>query len=219
MGSALSVYVAAPPDDPTVGLVLSGVYNFVIFLLSGIVKPVREMDTFWAGAARALPALNAMGLLVNGLFAGRDFDCDPLAHSAQCSSGDAVVEIFGFDSIAEHWEKALGIIVVNYVVARVLFLALLVRAARRPAPVPLEDRPSQRLYNIGKAFVELKRRELGHRRRRRAGDEDDDGRSPDSVLFGAPRFGARLPARFGDGRSAESEELLSVDGSAPTSPV
>jgi len=52
-----------------------------------------------------------------------------------------------------------------------------------------------------------------------AGDEDDDGRSPDSVLFGAPRFGARLPARFGNGRSAESEELLSVDGSAPTSPV
>ena len=27
------------------------------------------------------------------------------------------------------------------------------------------------------------------------------------------------PARFGDGRSAESEELLSIDGSAPTSPV
>ena len=78
---------------------------------------------------------------------------------------------------------------------------------------------SQRLYNIGKAFVELKRREIGHRRRRGAGDEDDDGRSPDSVLFGAPRFGARLPARFGDGRSAESEELLSIDGSAPTSPV
>jgi hypothetical protein len=49
--------------------------------------------------------------------------------------------------------------------------------------------------------------------------DDDDGRSPDSVLFGAPRFGARLPARFGDGRSAESEELLSIDGSAPTSPV
>ena len=69
------------------------------------------------------------------------------------------------------------------------------------------------------AFVELKRRELGHRRRRGAGDEDDDGRSPDSVLFGAPRFGSRLPARFGDGRSAESEELLSIDGSAPTSPV
>ena len=37
---------------------------------------------------------------------------------------------------------------------------------------------------------------------------------------GAPRFGARLPARFGDGRSAaEREELLSIDGSAPTSPV
>ena len=96
-------------------------------------------------------------------------------------------------------------------------MALLFHAARRPAPVPLEDRPSQRLYNIGKAFVELKRREIGHRRRR--GDEDDDGRSPDSVLFGAPRFGSRLPARFGDGRSAESEELLSIDGSAPTSPV
>ena len=103
-------------------------------------------------------------------------------------------------------------------IARLLFLALLFRAARRPAPAPLNDRPSQRLYNIGKAFVELKRRELGHRRRRGA-DEDDDGRSPDSVLFGAPRFGARLPARFGDGRSAESEELLSIDGSAPTSPV
>ena len=77
----------------------------------------------------------------------------------------------------------------------------------------------QRLYNIGKAFVELKRRELGHRRRRGDTVDDDDGRSPDSVLFGAPRFGTRLPARFGDGRSAESEELLSVDGSAPTSPV
>ena len=190
-----------------------------MFLLAGIVKPVRDMDTFWAGAARALPAFNAMALLVNVLFAGRDFDCEPLAHSAQCSDGDAVVEIFGFDSIAEHWEKALGIIILNYVVVRVMFLALLVRAARRPAPKPLEDRPSQRLYNIGKAFVELKRREIGHRRRRGAGDEDDDGRSPDSVLFGAPRFGARLPARFGDGRSAESEELLSIDGSAPTSPV
>ena len=90
------------------------------------------------------------------------------------------------------------------VVARLLFFALIWRAARRPAPRPLDDRPSQRLYNIGKAFVELKRRELGHRRRRGA-DEDDDGRSPDSVLFGAPR--------------AEREELLSIDGSAPTSPV
>ena len=192
-----------------------------MFLLAGIVKPVRDMDTFWAGAARALPAFNAMALLVNVLFAGRDFDCEPLAHSAQCSDGDAVVEIFGFDSIAEHWEKALGIIVVNYVVARVLFLGLLVRAARRPAPALLNDRPRQRFYAVGKAFVELKRREIGHRRRR--GDDpvggEDDGRSPDSVLFGAPRFGARLPARFGDGRSAESEELLSIDGSAPTSPV
>ena len=56
----------------------------------------------------------------------------------------------------------------------------------------------------------MKRREIGHRRRRGAGDEDDDGRSPDSVLFGAPRFGAPR---------AEREELLSVDGSAPTSPV
>ena len=28
-----------------------------------------------------------------------------------------------------------------------------------------------------------------------------------------------LPARFGNGRSAESEEMLSIDGSAPTSPV
>ena len=74
---------------------------------------------------------------------------------------------------------------------------------------------------MGKAFVELKRRELGNRRRRgdSAAVDDDDGRSPDSVLFGAPRFGARLPARFGDGRSAEREDLLSVDGSAPTSPV
>ena len=64
---------------------------------------------------------------------------------------------------------------------------------------------------MGKAFVELKRQEIGHRRRR--GDvavDDDDGRSPDSVLFGAPRFGAPR---------AEREELLSVDGSAPTSPV
>ena len=164
-------------------------------------------------------AFNAMALLVNVLFAGRDFNCKPLAHSAQCSDGDAVVEIFGFDSIAEHWEKALGIIVLNYVVARLLFLGLLVRAARRPAPKPLDDRPNQRFYNIGKAFVELKRRELGHRRRRGDTVDDDDGRSPDSVLFGAPRFGARLPARFGDGRSAESEELLSIDGSAPTSPV
>ena len=71
---------------------------------------------------------------------------------------------------------------------------------------------SQRLYNIGKAFVELKRREIGHRRRRgdSAAVDDDDGRSPDSVLFGAPRFGAPR---------AEREELLSVDGSAPTSPV
>ena len=156
---------------------------------------------------------------MNGLFAGRDFNCKPLAHAALCSNGDAVLEAFGFETVADNWEKALGVIVVNYVVARVLFLALLVRAARRPAPKPLEDRPSQRLYNIGKAFVELKRREIGHRRRRGAGDEDNDGRSPDSVLFGAPRFGARLPARFGDGRSAESEELLSIDGSAPTSPV
>ena len=118
-------------------------------------------------------------------------------------------------------EKALGIIVLNYVVARLLFLGLLVRAARRPAPALLNDRPRQRFYAVGKAFVELKRREIGHRRRR--GDDpvggEDDGRSPDSVLFGAPRFGARLPARFGNGRSAESEELLSVDGSAPTSPV
>ena len=186
-----------------------------------------------AGAARSLPAFNAMALLVNALFADRDFDCEPLAHAARCSNGDAVVEAFGFGAVADHWEKALGIIVVNYVVARLLFLALLFRAARRPAPVPLEDRPSQRLYNIGKAFVELKRRELGNRRRRGDPDEDD-GRSPDSVLFGAPRFGARLPARFGDGRSpdsvlfgaprfgaprAEREELLSVDGSAPTSPV
>ena len=156
---------------------------------------------------------------MNGLFAGRDFNCKPLAHAALCSNGDAVLEAFGFETVADNWEKALGVIVVNYVVARVLFLALLVRAARRPAPKPLEDRPNQRLYNIGKAFVELKRREIGHRRRRGAGDEDNDGRSPDSVLFGAPRFGARLPARFGNGRSAESEELLSIDGSAPTSPV
>ena len=173
-----------------------------------------------AGAARSLPAFNAMALLVNALFADRDFDCEPLAHAARCSNGDAVVEAFGFGAVADHWEKALGIIVVNYVVARLLFLALLFRAARRPAPVPLEDRPSQRLYNIGKAFVELKRRELGNRRRRGDDPDEDDGRSPDSVLFGAPRFGARLPARFGDGRSpAEREELLSVDGSAPTSPV
>ena len=105
------------------------------------------------------------------------------------------------------------------VVARLLFFALIWRAARRPAPRPLDDRPSQRLYNIGKAFVELKRRELGNRRRRGDDPDEDDGRSPDSVLFGAPRFGARLPARFGDGRSVEREELLSIDGSAPTSPV
>ena len=91
------------------------------------------------------------------------------------------------------------------------------------AGAALEDRPSQRACGIV-GGVELKRREIGHRRRRgdSAAADEDDGRSPDSVLFGAPRFGARLPARFGDGRSAaraESEELLSVDGSAPTSPV
>ena len=158
---------------------------------------------------------------MNGLFAGRDFNCKPLAHAALCSNGDAVLEAFGFETVADNWEKALGVIVINYVVARVLFLALLVRAALRPAPALLNDRPRQRFYAVGKAFVELKRREIGHRRRR--GDDpvggEDDGRSPDSVLFGAPRFGARLPARFGNGRSAESEELLSVDGSAPTSPV
>ena len=53
---------------------------------------------------------------------------------------------------------------------------------------------------------------FGHRRRRgdSAAVDDDDGRSPDSVLFGAPRFGAPR---------AEREELLSIDGSAPTSPV
>ena len=92
-----------------------------------------------------------------------------------------------------------------------LFLGLLVRAARRPAPALLNDRPRQRFYAVGKAFVELKRREIGHRRRRGDTVDDDDGRSPDSVLFGAPRFGARLPARFGNGRSAESEELLSIE--------
>ncbi len=122
------------------------------------------------------------------------------------------MENFGFEAVADHWEKALGIIVVNYVVARVLFLALLMRAACRPAPAPLDDHPRQRFYAVGKAFVELKRRELGNRRRRgdSAAADDDDGRSPDSVLVGAPRFGAPR---------AEREELLSVDGSAPTSPV
>ena len=94
------------------------------------------------------------------------------------------------------WEKALGIIVVNYVVARLLFLALL-RAARRPADD--DDRPSQRLYNIGKAFVELKRREIGHRRRR--GDDPVGGedrpqlRLRDGRSVAARRRARALPRR------------------------
>ena len=74
-----------------------------------------------------------MALLVNALFAGRDFDCEPLAHSAQCSDGDAVIHPFGFGTVAVDWVKALCVVVVKYVVARVLFLALLMCAARRPA--------------------------------------------------------------------------------------
>ena len=65
--------------------------NFLIFLLAGVVKPVSEMGAFWAGVAKALPAYNAMGLIVYDAFSGRSFDCHPYDFLEVCDDGDRVV--------------------------------------------------------------------------------------------------------------------------------
>ena len=89
------------------------------------------------GASRSfLPGANAMGLMVFYLFADRPFDCDALAHPAICSDGDVVVEHFGFDKFEDRVGSAVAIIIMNYVLARILLLAILIRSACRRGVAP-----------------------------------------------------------------------------------
>jgi hypothetical protein len=184
---ALFFYVS--PWDST-GIVLSGVYNFVIFLLAGVVKTVSEMSLFWSGCARVLPSYHAMGLLLYYLFKDRRFECADHAFPEQCYDGDAVIDFFGFRGVEDRIWLSVAVIALNYFIARLALLGLLLRSGRRRAVEEME-RP-RRFQPIARAFVELKRNELAQRRRRANSRDDDESEllvmdpsspfSPDSIL-------------------------------------
>ena len=129
-------YIGPRPDDATVGIVCCGIYNFLIFLLGGVVMLVSDMSPFWSAAAHALPGYHAMGLMTSFLFKDRPFNCEPLAFPEQCSGGDDVIDAFGFGGVDV--TRSLAVIVANYAVARLLLFALLVRATQRRVVAPLE---------------------------------------------------------------------------------
>ena len=133
---SLFYYVSSPKESALCGIAFSGVYNFIIFLLAGVVVPLAQMPPFWRGIAKLLPGANAMGLMVFYLFADRPFDCDALAHPAICSDGDVVVEHFGFEKFEDRVGSAVAIIILNYVLARLLLLAILIRSACRRGVAP-----------------------------------------------------------------------------------
>ena len=78
-----------------------------------------------------------MGLMVFYLFADRPFDCDPLAHPAICSDGDVVVEHFGFEQFEDRVGAAVTTLILNFICARLLLLAILIRSASRCGVAPL----------------------------------------------------------------------------------
>jgi len=137
---SLFYYLPQPKSSALCGIALSGVYNFITFLLAGVVVPLSQMPPFWRGIAKLLPGANAMGLMVFYLFEDRPFDCDPLAHPAICSDGDVVVEHFGFEAFEDRVGAAVATILLNILVARVLLLAILVRSACRRGVAPLGAR-------------------------------------------------------------------------------
>jgi len=193
--AAGALFFYALPGASTTGIVLSGVYNFMIFLLAGVVKTVSEMSPFWSGCARGLPSYHAMGLLVYFLFKDRRFQCADQAFPEQCYDGDAVIDFFGFRGVEDRIGLSVAVIALNYLFARLALLVLLLRTGRQRAVGEI-DRP-WRLQPIAKAFVELKRNECNHRRRRRASSRDEDESeflvgdptspfSPDSILSTPP---------------------------------
>ena len=117
--------------DPTAGIVLSGVYNFVVFLVSGVVVKVQDMAPFWRGVAVVLPGYSAMGLLSLFAFKDRAFDCDDRAYPEECYDGDAVLAIFGFQTFEDRVALSLATLLLNYAAARLFLFALLRRAANR----------------------------------------------------------------------------------------
>ena len=138
---SLFYYVSSPRESALCGIAFSGVYNFIIFLLAGVVVPLAQMPPFWRGIAKLLPGANAMGLMVFYLFADRPFDCDALAHPTICSDGDVVVEHFGFEKFEDRVGSAVAVIIMNYVLARLLLLAILVRSACRRGTAPFGAPP------------------------------------------------------------------------------
>lgn len=135
---SLFFHVAAPPEDATPGIVLSGVYNFVVFLLAGVVKRVSDMHAAWALVARALPGYSAMGLLVFYAFEDRAFFCAARAFPAECYDGSNVVDFFGYRSFEDRVALSIATLVLNFAVARGLLFVALVRAARRPPCAALD---------------------------------------------------------------------------------
>ena len=135
---SLFFHVAAPPEDATPGIVLSGVYNFVVFLLAGVVKRVSDMHAAWALVARALPGYSAMGLLVFYAFEDRSFFCAARAFPAECYDGSNVIDFFGYRSFEDRVALSIATLVLNFAVARGLLFVALVRAARRPPCAALE---------------------------------------------------------------------------------
>ena len=138
---SLFYYVSSPKESALCGIAFSGVYNFIIFLLAGVVVPLAQMPPFWRGIAKLLPGANAMGLMVFYLFADRPFDCDALAHPTICSDGDVVVEHFGFEKFEDRVGSAVAVIILNYVLARILLLAILIRSACRRGIAPFGSPP------------------------------------------------------------------------------
>ncbi|KAH8062261.1 ATPase [Aureococcus anophagefferens] len=126
---SLFFHVAAPPEDATPGIVLSGVYNFVVFLLAGVVKRVSDMHAAWALVARALPGYSAMGLLVFYAFEDRMTPAPP---------SSLRISIFAARSFEDRVALSIATLVLNFAVARGLLFVALVRAARRPPCAALD---------------------------------------------------------------------------------
>ena len=142
---SLFFHVAKPPEDATPGIVLSGVYNFVVFLLAGVVTRVSDMHAAWALVARALPGYSAMGLLVFYAFDDRAFQCAARSFPAECYDGSNVIDFFGYRNFEDRVALSIATLVLNFAVARGLLFVALVRAARRPPCAALDGADVQKV--------------------------------------------------------------------------
>lgn len=113
-----AAFFTAANANQTHGLVLSGVYNFLIFLFAGLIVKVRDMSPIYRLVSWILPSYPTMGLMSYFLFTDRALDCDPLDHPDVCGDGDHLLQFFTFLRFQRRIQLSLFIILLNTLVAR-----------------------------------------------------------------------------------------------------